>query len=96
MNEKKLLESLSSQLERHENYIFDLYDIKEELSFKDSKRFYGISISNNLNVIVSLQILPKCLLTYQRLELLVSLIDNNIVLAENIWLENKQVLIDNN
>lgn len=79
-------------LMRNEDYLSELYIIKEANTFTSNvTKLYGCTKDKMLNVIISKQELNLIEgeenILLDRIEMMIKLIEDNIILVENIWIE---------
>jgi len=94
--------SILAKLYKNKDYIDSVYEIKEgtfnlcmnfiiiyilEVKYLTRKKLYGYTKNKMLSVVITEEILPKSISILRRIEELIKLIDNDLVLIENIWLD---------
>ena len=83
---------------RDHQYIIDHYDIREgifyfysEINFTNTKKYFGFTKNNIQNIIITEQFISEFNQEFaERIEFLIALIDSDIVLVENTWIEIKE------
>jgi hypothetical protein len=82
-------EEILTKLIRNESYIYNLYDIREEMVIKNNIKLFCYTKDNNHSVVITKQIIniesDRDLLA--RLVKLSKLIEDNVILVENLWIE---------
>jgi hypothetical protein len=89
-------EEAIENLIRNENYLHELYEIKEQINIGSSnglnaEKFFGNTRDKCLNVIIFRQELPNSFfnneMIIERIFQMTRLIEENTILVENIWIE---------
>jgi hypothetical protein len=62
----------------------------KEINFTNTKKYFGYTKNNNQSIIITEQVIPEFNDEFaKRIDFLVSLVDNDFILVENIWFEFK-------
>jgi hypothetical protein len=75
---------------RNTNYLNEFYDIKEVIDYSNFTKYFGYTKDKLLSIIVTRQALNDDETFLERIGKMVSLIEENVILVENIWIEQNQ------
>lgn len=75
---------------RDENHLYELYDIKEEVNFQNIIKLFGYTRDKYIPVIISKQDFEfENQDLFTRTTSMIKLVESNVILIENIWIEDK-------
>jgi hypothetical protein len=87
MNKLNYHETMRSLL-RTSGYLNELYDIKEVVYYSnDIEKLYGCTRDKLLNVVITKQNLDINDVLAERIAMMIQLVEENVILVENIWIE---------